>query len=177
MTRSLLLCVLISSATLAQAQQAATSRAPAAATAPRPAVTPAQQAPALTPAQQAQLAKQNADMTQMALQVAQMVDGGHIGALWDGASAVAKRAVQRDAFVKQIAGERARLGAVGQRGSASVSRVQYGPGAQVPEGLYVNVSFPTRFASAPQPVRELISFRMDEDRTWRVSGYSLRAPR
>lgn len=158
MSRSLMLCVLISFPLLAQAQQPASARAPAPATAPRPAATPAQQAPALTPAQQAQLARQNAEMTQMALQVAQMVDGGHAGALWDGASVVAKRAV-------------------GQRGTASVSRVQYGPGAQVPEGLYVNVSFPTRFAATPQPVRELISFRMDEDNTWRVSGYSLRAPR
>ena len=46
---------------------------------------------------------------------------------------------------------------------------------QVPEGLYINVSFPTRFAKAPQPVRELVSFRLDEDKTWRLAGYSLRA--
>ena len=26
----------------------------------------------------------------------------------------------------------------------------------------------------PKPVRELVSFRLDEDRQWRVSGYSLR---
>jgi hypothetical protein len=25
-------------------------------------------------------------------------------------------------------------------------------------------------------VRELVSFRLDEDKTWRVSGYSLRGP-
>lgn len=60
------------------------------------------------------------------------------------------------------------------RGQGSVTRVKYGPGAQVPEGLYVNVSFPTRFAKAQQPVRELVSFRLDEDKTWRLAGYSLR---
>ncbi|MEE7567700.1 DUF4019 domain-containing protein, partial [Xanthomonas sp. Kuri4-3] len=89
-------------------------------------------------------------------------------------SAVARKAVTRDAFVKQIAAERGRLGPLVGRGQGSVTRVKYGPGAQVPEGLYVNVSFPTRFANTPQPVRELVSFRLDEDKVWRLSGYSLR---
>lgn len=113
-------------------------------------------------------------MTQAALRVAQMVDTDKAAAIWDGASRVAKTAVKRDAFVAQLGGERARLGAVVGRGQSSVTRVKYGPGAQVPEGLYVNVSFPTRFANAQQPVRELVSFRLDEDKTWRVAGYSLR---
>lgn len=140
----------------------------------QPATAPAQSAP--TPAQQAQLARQDAEMSQAALKVAQMVDAGQLGPLWDGASAVARKAVAREAFVKQVGEERARLGAVVGRGQASVSRVQYGPGAQVPAGLYINVSFPSRFAGAPQPVRELVSFRLDEDQTWRLSGYNLRVP-
>ncbi|MDS6568410.1 DUF4019 domain-containing protein [Xanthomonas perforans] len=139
----------------------------------RPAAAPAGQ-PALSPAQHAQLTKQNIEMTQAALRVAQMVDGNQVASLWDGASKVAKTAVKRDAFVSQIGTERARLGAVVGRGQGSVTRVKYGPGAQVPEGLYVNVSFPTRFAKAQQPVRELVSFRLDEDKTWRLAGYSLR---
>jgi len=127
-----------------------------------------------SPAQQAQLTKQNIEMTQAALRVAQMVDSGQLASLWDGASKVAKTAVRRDVFVSQIGTERARLGAVVGRGQGSVTRVKYGPGAQVPEGLYVNVSFPTRFVNAQQPVRELVSFRLDEDKTWRLAGYSLR---
>ncbi|QJD68274.1 DUF4019 domain-containing protein [Xanthomonas campestris pv. badrii] len=146
--------------TAATAQPAAAAQKPA--------------APALSPAQQAQVAKQDIEMTQAALRVAQMVDTYKAAAIWDGASRVAKSAVKRDAFVAQLGGERARLGAVVGRGQSSVTRVKYGPGAQVPEGLYVNVSFPTRFANAQQPVRELVSFRLDEDKTWRVAGYSLR---
>lgn len=157
-------------AALAQAQQPAAAPA-----APRPAAAPSA-APALTPAQQAQLAKQNAEMGQAALKAAQLVDANQAGQLWDGASVVAKKAVARDAFVKQVGSERARLGALAGRGAGTVTRVKYGPGAQVPEGLYVNVSFPTRFANAPQPVRELVSFRLDEDKVWRLSGYSLRMP-
>ncbi|MFT4248769.1 MAG: DUF4019 domain-containing protein [Pseudomonas sp.] len=147
------------------------SPAYAQAPAPRPAAVPA-----LTPVQQAQLARQNAEMSQAALKVAQMVDAQQLGQLWDGASVVAKKAVNRDAFVRQVASERARLGALAGRGAGSVTRVKYGPGARVPEGLYLNVSFPTRFADVPQPVRELVSFRLDEDKVWRLSGYSLRMP-
>lgn len=161
--------------------QPTTASRPAPATAParpgQPAVQSATQAgqaaPALTPAQQAQLAKQNAEMTQAALKVAQMVDANQLAQLWDGASVVAKRAVPKEAFVAQIAAARKRLGAVGGRGQATVTRVRYDNGAAVPAGLYVNVSFPTRFANAPQPVRELVSFRLDEDKVWRMSGYSL----
>ncbi|MFC0155540.1 DUF4019 domain-containing protein [Xanthomonas dyei] len=170
-----LLVALVLAPALAFAQQPQPSRAATAQPAPaaqKPAA--GQPAPALSAAQQAQVAKQDVEMTQAALRVAQMVDANKAASLWDGASSVAKTAVKRDAFVAQLAGERTRLGAMVGRGQGSVTRVKYGPGAQVPEGLYVNVSFPTRFANAPQPVRELVSFRLDEDKTWRVAGYSLR---
>ncbi len=160
--------VLLSLLTVAHAQQP---------TPPQPAnaaTQPGRAPPALTPAQQAQLAKQNAEMGQAATRVAQLVDASQAGSVWDGASVVAKKVVTREAFIKQVAAERARLGALGSRGQSSVTRVKYGPGAQVPEGLYINISFPTKFANAPQPVRELVSFRLDEDKVWRVSGYSLR---
>lgn len=119
----------------------------------------------------AQLVKQDAQMAAAGLRAAQLVDAGRSGELWDGASEVAKKAVTREAFVRQIGAERARLGALVGRGVASVARVRYGAGAQVPAGVYVNVSFPSRFANAPQPIRELVSLRLDDDRTWRVVGY------
>ncbi|AKU50382.1 DUF4019 domain-containing protein [Xanthomonas arboricola pv. juglandis] len=166
MFRPRLLAALLLAPSLVLAQQPQTAARPAAAP---------QAAPAAGPAQQAQLTKQNTEMTQAALRVAQMVDANQVASLWDGASSVAKTAVKRDVFVSQIGAERARLGAVVGRGQGSVTRVKYAAGAQVPEGLYVNVSFPTRFAKAQQPVRELVSFRLDEDKTWRLAGYSLRA--
>lgn len=156
---------------LASAQQQPAKPAPATPAA-RPATTQ-QPAPALTPAQQAELAKQNAEVIQAAQKVLQMVDGGQLAQLWDGASVVARRAVTRETFVSQITAVRKQLGAVSSRGQAAVTRVRYNAGATVPEGLYVNVSFPTRFANAPQPVRELVTFRLDEDRVWRLAGYSL----
>ncbi|KRG45934.1 hypothetical protein ARC20_06910 [Stenotrophomonas panacihumi] len=169
---SVVMCLFLAAAPLTSlAQQTATPRPATPAPRPAPAAQPGQ--PALTPAQQAELAKQNAEMIQAAQKVLQMVDAGQLPQLWDGASVVAKRAVTRENFANQIGAQRKRLGAVAGRGQAAVTRVRYNAGASVPEGLYVNVSFPTRFANAPQPVRELVSFRLDEDKVWRLAGYSL----
>ncbi|MBK0056690.1 DUF4019 domain-containing protein [Stenotrophomonas sp. S39] len=172
-----LLLSLLPMTALAQAPAPATPApaparpAPAAAAAAKPATA----APVLTAAQQAQVQKQDADMSAAALMAAQLVDSNRAGELWDGASAVARRAVPKAAFVSQLAADRTRLGAMNGRGQPTITRVKYAAGAAVPEGLYINVSFPTRFANSTQPVRELVSFRFDEDQTWRLAGYSLRA--
>jgi len=128
----------------------------------------------LTAEQRAALARQDADMTQAALQVMQLVDGNRIGEVWDGASAAMKQSVARDEFIKQVTIDRNRLGAVSSRADPQVSRSLFPAGQQVPEGLYINVRSATTFSNQPRPVRELVSFRLDEDRVWRVSGYSLR---
>ena len=172
--RKLLLAVsLLAFAGAAIAQQPQQQPARTAAPAARPAQ-PTQQAPALTPQQRAALAKQDTDMTQAAGQVVKMVDTNRIAEVWDGASPTMKRLVTKDEFIKQVTIDRNKLGVAGARGQAVVSRSQFAAGGQVPAGLYINVNFPTKFAKAPQPVRELVSFRLDEDKTWRVSGYSLR---
>jgi hypothetical protein len=179
MKRVLLLLSLLPLTVLAQAPAPATPApaparpAPASPAAAKPATAGA---PALTAAQQAQVQKQDAEMgAAAAVKAAQLVDANRAGELWDGASAVARRAVPKAAFVSQLTTERTRLGALAGRGQPTITRVKYSAGAAVPEGLYINVSFPTRFANSAQPVRELVSFRFDEDQVWRLAGYSLRA--
>ena len=143
---------------------------------PRPATqapAPAAQ-PQLTPEQRAQLAKQDADMTQAALRVMQLVDANRIGEVWDGASAVMKQAVPKDEFVKQVTIDRNRMGAASNRANPAVTRTQGQQGSPVPPGLYINVQTATKFANQAEAVRELVSFRLDEDKVWRVSGYTLR---
>lgn len=142
----------------------------------KPAAAPAkaqQAAPALTPAQQAALQKQDAQMAQAALQVAQLVDQGKAGEVWDGASSIAKQVVKRDAFVKQVDADRTKVGKLVSRKLAAVTR-SGSKGGATPAGYYINVSFATQFANEKQPVRELVSFHLDSDKTWRVSGYTLR---
>lgn len=176
MRSSCLLMALFLSLPVAGAYAQAPATAPAAAPAATPAASAAARpAPTISAAQQAQVAKQDAEMTAAAQRVAQMVDGNQAANVWDGASAVARRAVTRDQFASNINADRTRLGALVSRGKPSITRVQYPAGAAVPEGIYLNVSFPTRFANNAQPVRELVSFRLDEDKVWRASGYSLRA--
>jgi hypothetical protein len=141
---------------------------------PTPAPAPAAQQPPLTPEQQAQIARQDAEMSAAAAQVIQWVDQGKAADLWDGASPVAKAIVARQDFVTQIAADRKRLGAPAERKQVAVTRAAYAAGGAVPAGNYINVVFATRFANATEPVRELVSFHLDDDKTWRVSGYSLR---
>lgn len=171
----LLLSFLLPAIALAQTPPPATPAPAPARPAPAAAPVAAPARPALTPAQQAQVHKQDAELTAAALQVAQLVDGNRAAEAWKGASAVARRTVTEQAFVAQLGADRKRLGALAARGQPVVTRVKYAPGATVPEGLYINVSFPTRFANSAQPVRELVSFRLDEDRVWRLAGYSVRA--
>lgn len=144
----------------------------------QPARAPAQNPQAtqqqLTPEQQAQVARQDAEMTRAAAQVVQLVDQNKAAEVWAGASPVAKGAATLDEFVKQIALDRQKLGAITGRKQVAVTRAAYAAGGQVPAGNYVNVVYVTKFANLPQPVRELVSFHLDNDRTWRVSGYSLR---
>lgn len=134
---------------------------------------PAASAP--TPAMREAIEKQDRQMEAAAREVARLVDSGQAGQVWDGASAVTRRQVARGQFVEGVQQDRQRLGELVSRGQASIGRVQYAEGAAVPAGTYLNVSFATRFANSAQPVRELVSFRLDEDKVWRVSGYSLRA--
>lgn len=124
--------------------------------------------------QRAALARQDAQMAEAAARVAGLIDTGRAGEVWDGSAEVMRKATPRPEFIQGVDGDRQRLGALVQRAQPSVTRVQYAAGGAVPQGLYLNVSFATRFADSAQPVRELVSFRLDDDRVWRVSGYSVR---
>ena len=166
-SRSVLFTSLLAFTAVAGAQQAAPPARPA--TAP-----PAAQQQKLTPEQQAQVARQDAEMSKAAAKVVQLVDTGKTTEVWDGSSKVAKAVVTKEAFVSQISTDRKKLGAPAERKQVAVTRSAYKAGGQVPAGNYINVVYSTRFANAPQPVRELVSFHLDDDKTWRVSGYSLR---
>ena len=128
----------------------------------------------LTQEQQEQLARQDAEMASAAQQVVQMIDANQVGEVWDLSTETVKQLVPRDSFVEQVTADRGQLGAPAERGQPVVTRTQFEEGGEVPAGLYINIAFPARFANSPEPVRELVSFRLDEDQVWRVSGYSLR---
>ncbi|WP_140725618.1 MULTISPECIES: DUF4019 domain-containing protein [Gammaproteobacteria] len=105
------------------------------------------------------------------LRVVTVVDSGQPAQLWNEASSVTKKSVARDAFVAGINKSRQPLGKVVSRNWLSVRR-QSGDGKALPAGLYASAEFLTEFAGKP-PVRELVSFRLDEDGAWRFSGYAV----
>jgi hypothetical protein len=140
-------------------------------TAPVPPLAPPA-APA--PRRQERRSESDEDMIAAAHQVVALIDAGRAQEIWEGASPAVRRIVPRAEFLMQVEADRARLGAPVSRGEPTVSRERYVAGGRVPQGEYVNIAFPTRFATTDAPVRELVSFRLDEDRVWRVSGYSLR---
>lgn len=119
------------------------------------------------------MAKQNEKMAQNSLQIAHMIDNGQAGLVWDQASSVAKQSASRASFIAQVTADRTAAGTAGQRQLAAITRTQ-SKGGKVPTGHYVNVSYATQFSKGTKPVRELISYHLDNDRVWRLAGYTLR---
>lgn len=104
------------------------------------------------------------------LKMARVVDLGQVGQLWDGGSPVLKRAVTRDAFVANITRMRKGYEQPVSREWSAITRQQE-QGGTLPPGKYMSVRFLTAF-SGNRILRELISFRQDEDGTWRFVGYA-----
>ena len=166
MRKQLLLPLLL--LTVASGAFAQRTSAPATAAAPQTIT-----APELTPAQKVQIEKQNAQMASASLQIARMVDQKQIGQVWDSASSVAKQTNTRAEFVQQVTADRAKMGALKSRKLTTITRVQ-SKGGKLPLGMYINIHYATQFANAKEPVRELISYHLDNDNAWRVAGYTLR---
>lgn len=128
----------------------------------------------LTPEQQAAVQKQNQVLVKYAESIVAMIDNGQVGQVWDQASEVAKKSVSRDQFVKATEADRAKLGKVTSRRVEGVTRAVSNGKDKLPAGMYVNVNFATQFGSQAKPIRELVSFHLDSDKKWRLSGYTVR---
>jgi hypothetical protein len=115
------------------------------------------------------------DMVRGGMQAIQMIDQGRAGELWDGATAATRKREARADFMGKVAGIRAPLGVPRQRTWIAVNRqVVTDPDSDM-AGQYVSIEYETRFTNKPErTLRELVSFHLDSDRTWRFSGYVLR---
>jgi len=123
-------------------------------------------------------AQQDIDATAMirgGLQVIQLVDSGNTGELWDGAAAGAKKRVTRPDFIQQVTQARTPLGAPQMRTWVAVNRQVVANEDPALAGQYLSIEYETRFANrAGGTARELVSFHLDSDGTWRFSGYVIR---
>jgi hypothetical protein len=106
-----------------------------------------------------------------ALRVVMAIDAGRAANLWDESSTITKKSVTRDVFTAGISNSRQSFGRIASRNWLSVRR-QSSDGAGLPPGLYASAEFLAEVAGKP-PIRELVSFRLDEDGTWRFAGYAI----
>ena len=149
---------------------------------PSPAAATPPSAETLSPQQkalQADVDRVGPQLITIAMQVAKLVDQDKAGKVWDNASGIAKAIVTKDVFISQVNTARASVGAVKSRKLDTVSSAVYDgrgtpkDGPIIPAGTYINVVFATRFANIPKTLHELVSFHLDTDQRWRVTGYTL----
>ena len=107
----------------------------------------------------------------------EMIDKGRSADVWDASSSVMKGSVTREDFASSTDTDRLQSGPIKTRTWLSVSQVQYTPENPQgqPPGSYMNIAY-LSLNSLDKKFRELISLRLEADRTWRVSGYVLQQP-
>ncbi len=165
MIARLFLCtLLVGTFGIANAQaQSAPARQPSAAKQP-------------TPEQRAAIQKRNQAIVGYANQIIKQMDNGQYAQVWDGMSEVGKKAITRDGFARTVEQQRKPLGQVKERKVAALYRSTSDGQKNLPAGTYINVRYLTQFADNAKPKIELVSFHLDGDRKWRLSGYICQDP-
>ncbi len=121
--------------------------------------------------QQAEAGRQQR-LIQGAEQVVMMIDRGQSGDVWEGLSIPIRGSVRKADFINQIQAKRQALGNPVQRHVITTNQQAITGQKSIPDGLYYTVYVEAKF-SGGQTVRELVSFRHDEDSVWRVAGYTI----
>ncbi len=101
----------------------------------------------------------------------ELVDSGRYAESWQQAATLFRDAISEKDWVRTIAAVRGPLGAVESRERVSAQPTTQLPGA--PDGHYVVIQYRTRFAHKSSAV-ETVTPMLEEDGTWRVSGYYVR---
>lgn len=107
--------------------------------------------------------------------VVELVDQGLASDLWQYVSASVKSTgtASEEEFIRGIYSVRRPLGMVIGRNWVNISQINFSGSETTPAGRYVTVSFLTDFASKPG-LQEHVTFLLDEDGIWRITGYSLK---
>ena len=101
------------------------------------------------------------------------IDAGDYTALWQQTAPFVRGFYTADRFASGLTQARKSVGAVSQRGWASVTRLTYTKVKDVPDGLYANVDYATRLADG-RIVYEKVSFQLGADGRWYFTGYDAR---
>ncbi|MGT0195811.1 DUF4019 domain-containing protein [Burkholderia pyrrocinia] len=102
--------------------------------------------------------------------VFKQLDAGQYGAVWNDAAAFVKARIKQDQFAADMQQARQSVGAVSHRGWAQITRIRYTNASTTPDGLYANVDYATTLTNGAT-VFEKLSFRLDDDGRWHLTGY------
>jgi len=100
-----------------------------------------------------------------------LVDKGDYDKSWEEAAAYFRNAIHKDQWGQTIAAVRKPLGDVITRELHSQTSMTSLPGA--PDGEYVVIQFNTSFTNKKSAI-ETITPMLEQDGTWRVSGYYIK---
>jgi len=106
-------------------------------------------------------------------QVFQQLDQGLYGDLWENSAPFVHGKLSKEKFVNDTQQVRQSLGVVTKRGWASIVRTRITNATNVPDGLYANLDFSSVLANG-HTVYELLSFRLEPDGLWHLTGYTPR---
>jgi hypothetical protein len=118
---------------------------------------------------------QDSDKEQTAVLAAEkwlrMVDEGKYSDSWQEAAEYFRNAINQEQWNRLLQGVRKPLGEVVSRQMKSATYTTSLPGA--PDGEYVVIQFDTAFENKKAAI-ETVTPMMDQDGTWRVSGYYIK---
>lgn len=100
-----------------------------------------------------------------------LIDDEHYGDSWENAASLFKAAVAKAQWQQMLEASRSPLGDVIKREVTSIQYTASLPGA--PDGEYVVIQFDAAFSHKTQ-AQETVTPMLDQDGTWRVSGYYVR---
>ncbi|RQR27939.1 DUF4019 domain-containing protein [Burkholderia sp. Bp9143] len=102
--------------------------------------------------------------------VFKQLDAGQFGAVWTDSAAFVKARIKQDQFAADMQRARQSVGMVSHRGWAQITRIRYKNAAAMPDGLYANLDYATTLTTGAT-VFEKLSFRLEDDGLWHLTGY------
>ncbi|RQZ57902.1 DUF4019 domain-containing protein [Burkholderia sp. Bp9004] len=102
--------------------------------------------------------------------VFKQLDAGQYGAVWNDSAAFVKAHIKQEQFALDMQRARQSVGMVSHRGWAQITRIRYSNSSPTPDGLYANVDYATTLTTGTT-VYEKLSFRLDDDGRWHLTGY------
>ncbi len=110
------------------------------------------------------------ELLQDADTVFKRLDNGQFDDLWVDSASFVKTRIRQDQFATDMRRARQTVGLVRHRGWAQITRIRYAGVPSTPDGLYANVDYATTLTTGTT-MYEKLSFRLEDDGHWRLTGY------